>query len=821
MAAGSIVFELLMNTASFETDTKRAEKRLAELKQQAADFGKVVGAGVSAAMIGLTYAVKETIDNMDDLSKSAQKVGTTTEALSALQYAAGLSDVATEDLTVSMAKLAKAATEGNKGLDAMGISTKDAQGNIKDTSALMSEIAAKFAQYKDGAEKTALAQEIFGKSGANLIPLLNSGADGLKEMADEAERLGLIVDGDTAKAAENFNDTLTRMTSAGQGVLTTVASGMLPALQGLADQMLGVASDTDTLSKASAILTTGMRLLVSAVVIVGGAFKTVGTLIGNIAGYIVTGLVSGVESAGKAIVGIGKAVKLAATGDFAGAGKEIAGIGKLATDGAKQAMEGVKIIGGDFVADITGTVNAVSKVWEDGAAKAKAVAADPKGGIAAPIVQGAEKAKKGKKEIDQAAKDAAAAMKKMVDEGNRLTESMRTPFEKLQEEQSKISTLAGAGVISPETQKRALDSAQKQYDDYIKGQQDVLTQGLLSEEEQLKQSYQRRQAEILAATDVSEQARQDALTKLTTDYQSKQQALLMQGLLTEEEQNRASYEKRRAEILAMTESTEADRQNALARLEEDYDKQRAQARFSRYSDLLSEEERITLAYQERRKAIEDDALLSDEERIQYLGTLREQWGQKMTELDEKEAQKRAELINQQKQLVSDGFSGMAELAKAFAGEQSGTYQALFAASKAFALADITIKQSQAIAKAWGENNYWVAAGLTVGLASQFAGLISSASSASFGGTRADGGSVNDGRSYLVGERGPEMFTPNTTGSIIPNNMLAPQQSSQPIRIVNAYDTEHVGDFMGSEAGARVIMNVVKKNGASIKALAES
>jgi hypothetical protein len=159
-----------------------------------------------------------------------------------------------------------------------------------------------------------------------------------------------------------------------------------------------------------------------------------------------------------------------------------------------------------------------------------------------------------------------------------------------------------------------------------------------------------------------------------------------------------------------------------------------------------------------------------------------------------------------------------ELAKSFAGEQSKTYQALFAMSKAYAIADITIKQSQAIAKAWGENNYWVAAGLTVGLAAQFAGLLSSTSGASFGGTRADGGSVNEGRSYLVGERGPEMFTPTQGGQIIPNDALGGQQAQSNIRIVNAYDSAHVADFMGSDAGERVIMNAVRRNGAAVRQL---
>jgi hypothetical protein len=64
---------------------------------------------------------------------------------------------------------------------------------------------------KDGANKTAIAVELFGRSGANLIPLLNGGARALSDATDEATRFGLIVSTEAGRAAEQLNDNLTRL----------------------------------------------------------------------------------------------------------------------------------------------------------------------------------------------------------------------------------------------------------------------------------------------------------------------------------------------------------------------------------------------------------------------------------------------------------------------------------------------------------------------------------------------------------------------------------------------------------------------------------
>jgi hypothetical protein len=147
----------------------------------------------------------------------------------------------------------------------MGIQVRDAQGNLKATDALLKEVSDKFASYADGAEKSALAQELFGRSGARMISFLNSGSQGLDEMRQEAERLGVVIDGDLAKNAEIFNDNLTKMKLALNGMVTTVANSVLPVLVELTNRI----NDSSNGMGALQVISQGVKIAFEAIVILG------------------------------------------------------------------------------------------------------------------------------------------------------------------------------------------------------------------------------------------------------------------------------------------------------------------------------------------------------------------------------------------------------------------------------------------------------------------------------------------------------------------------------------------------------------------------
>jgi len=244
---GSLVVSLTAETAQFTAALDKASYTAEKNFRSISSFAKTA-AGSLAALYGaqsIVGFVKTQIDAADATGKMAQKVGISVEELSKLQYAAKLADVDTGQLQVGLVKLSKGMVEAANGtgqarnaLSAMGVSVKNTDGTLKSSSVVLGEIADKFATYEDGANKTAIATQLFGKSGAELIPLLNAGSKGIKESADELERFGAVITEKAAAQAERFNDNLTRLSTVGSVVGKTIANEVIPYLNQLAEEFL-------------------------------------------------------------------------------------------------------------------------------------------------------------------------------------------------------------------------------------------------------------------------------------------------------------------------------------------------------------------------------------------------------------------------------------------------------------------------------------------------------------------------------------------------------------------------------------------------------
>ena len=226
-----------LNTGEFTQGIERAKKGTESLKSQLT----TLGTAALAASTALGYMVKQSINNMDALAKQAQMAGVTVESLSKLAYAAKLADVSQEELVGSMARLAKGMNEASQGtgeaLKAFNALQID-PASLKGTDDALTKISENLAGYADGAEKTALAIAIFGRSGAKLLPLLNSGAAGFEDAAKEAENFGIVVSTKAAREAEQFNDNLTRLNSVSEGWTITLAEKLLPTLNGIVEKIL-------------------------------------------------------------------------------------------------------------------------------------------------------------------------------------------------------------------------------------------------------------------------------------------------------------------------------------------------------------------------------------------------------------------------------------------------------------------------------------------------------------------------------------------------------------------------------------------------------
>lgn len=246
-----LVVRLEAETARYQRELDGARKKLSRFERTSNEALKKVakGFGVMAAgaAVGLVAMTRQALNTADATAKMAQRVGVSTEALSQLQFAAELSDVSVGDLNTGLNRFNRTVDDAAQGtqtaVDAfarMGVSLKNTDGELKSTEKLLGELADQFAAMPDNATKAALAQELFGRSGAQLIPLLNNGAAGIAELRAEADRLGLTIRGDVAAAAEQFNDNLVRLRRVGTGAATELAGALAPSLAVLTDKLVDV-----------------------------------------------------------------------------------------------------------------------------------------------------------------------------------------------------------------------------------------------------------------------------------------------------------------------------------------------------------------------------------------------------------------------------------------------------------------------------------------------------------------------------------------------------------------------------------------------------
>lgn len=309
MKAGTLEIELLANIARLQKDMDEAkrvvggamasiEKTVGAAKQAIGLLGGVLSVGMFAGW------VKSAIDAADKLDDMAEKTGIAAKQLSALKYAGEVTGTPLDSLSKGILKLSQnmaSAASGSKAqADAfrvLGISVKNADGSLRDSDRVLGEVADKFVSFRNGPAKAALAIELFGKAGAEMIPLLNQGAEGISELKDEAEAFGLVIGNDVAKAAADFNDNLTRMQLASEGFATSVAAQVLPTLNQFAAYVLEGSKGAATFGS-----------------MIGTAFDTVAQTVAVLGANIMFVL----KSIGRELAAWAAQVMAALRGDFAG-----------------------------------------------------------------------------------------------------------------------------------------------------------------------------------------------------------------------------------------------------------------------------------------------------------------------------------------------------------------------------------------------------------------------------------------------------------------------------------------------------------------------
>jgi len=241
------------------------------------------------AVTALTALAKNAIDSADSFGKLSTRTGIAANTLMAYVNAGKLADVSQAEIENSLRKLAQTQNEAADGVktyaDAykkLGVGVKKADGSLKPSDKLLGEIADKFKDLPNGPEKAALAMDIFGRSGAKMITMLNGGSDALTAF-------NVNVSEDFAQNSELFNDRLTQIGTKFSELGLIILDAVLPALNNILKSFIDFVNSVIT--NLPTILN-AFKLLTKAAAVYGGvlagvaAAKVFTALIANLGSVI-------------------------------------------------------------------------------------------------------------------------------------------------------------------------------------------------------------------------------------------------------------------------------------------------------------------------------------------------------------------------------------------------------------------------------------------------------------------------------------------------------------------------------------------------------
>lgn len=257
--------------------------------------GMVAGFSIGAVTDWITTQTEAALA----AENTAMAVGVSTSKMAGLTLAVnkmGLEgDIAKDALSGLNEKILAAGTEGGDAANmftALGINVKSSTGELKSADVVMGEISDKFAVMADGSTKAALASELMGDAGADLIPVLNQGGAAIAASTAEAERMGLVLDKQTIASMRQLKADTAVTTSVLDGAKNQLIAGMMPALSAMSGGLRDVAGNQQAVSAVAKTMNFALKGVAMAVAVVGGVFEYAGDRIGKfaaIAGAIATG----------------------------------------------------------------------------------------------------------------------------------------------------------------------------------------------------------------------------------------------------------------------------------------------------------------------------------------------------------------------------------------------------------------------------------------------------------------------------------------------------------------------------------------------------
>lgn len=247
-----------------------------EAEEGAKGFAVLVEAARALAAVELARQAAEWVEGIVStataLEHTAAATGLSTDELQEWNLGAKEAGISGEEFTLSLRKLSSAIAGGADEAGTQGkvfaklkIQTKDAAGNVRSLSDILPEIAEHFHNTADGAGKAALAQELFGRQGARLIPLLNKGSEGIQELHKDFEELGGGFRPEAIERAAEFEKQTARLSVAFDGLKSRLAVALLPKITNLLEISSKLVARFGEWASATTLLESGVGSLSTAI----------------------------------------------------------------------------------------------------------------------------------------------------------------------------------------------------------------------------------------------------------------------------------------------------------------------------------------------------------------------------------------------------------------------------------------------------------------------------------------------------------------------------------------------------------------------------
>lgn len=253
--AGNILSELFIKIgadvkglkAGLDSADSRMGKFATNIKKHHKAIGMAMTAVGGAILAAGALSIKTYMKMGDEVQKMALRTGFSTEALSELRHAAEISGTELSSLDAATKRMSKTIVDASEGMttyirafDRIGLSVEDLI-DLSPEEQFM-KIAMAIGDLENHALKAATAQDIFGRAGTKLLPLLAAGTEGMEALRREAHDLGIVFDQEAANKAAKMTDAMHRVKEATSGLKMRIAEQLIPILIPLIDKIKEIIS---------------------------------------------------------------------------------------------------------------------------------------------------------------------------------------------------------------------------------------------------------------------------------------------------------------------------------------------------------------------------------------------------------------------------------------------------------------------------------------------------------------------------------------------------------------------------------------------------